>query len=101
MADVTIAHTDDWRRPPDPYYRPAQRDVLDARTAELTFRIGHQLDNPYVPTDPSATRADEDHYLGGLIDAALLVRTEDGVLTLSDDVVHSLRLTDSDDTTAY
>ncbi|MEU6760532.1 hypothetical protein [Streptomyces sp. NPDC046685] len=96
-----IAHTDDWRRPPDPYYRPLQRDVLDARTAESLFRLVYQRDNPHVPTDPPATRADEDHYVGGLIDAGLLVRTEDGVLTLSEEVLYSLRLTDSDDITAY
>ncbi|MFE3608478.1 hypothetical protein [Streptomyces goshikiensis] len=36
-----------------------------------------------------------------MTDAGLLVRTEDGLLTLSGDVLYSLRLTDSDDTTAY
>ncbi|MFF7081809.1 hypothetical protein [Streptomyces lavendulae] len=89
------------RRPPDPYNRLLQRDVLDVRTSESLFQLAYQRDNPYGPTDPPATRTDEDHYVGGLIDAGLLARAEDGVLTLSDDILYSLRFTDFDDTIAY
>ena len=54
-----------------------------------------------MPTDLPGTRADEEHVIGGLIDAGLLVRAEDGVLTLSDDVLYSLRLSDPDVTSTY
>lgn len=88
-----VDHTDLWRRPEDPDYRPLQRDVLseaDARVLYDAYRNGEILHTGI-----------EGSTVAGLVDAGLLVTVGDDTAALADDVQYSLRLMTSDDANPY
>lgn len=88
-------HTDAWRNPRDAHYRPLQRDVLSDEDAAVLFEASYSgLVSPN-PEEPTAAT------VAGLLDAALLVRADDGTAVLADDVRYNLRLTNADDIGTY